>query len=123
VSPLLSRAKPLGPRHRSGIRRATTCPYRNLKTADRDNLAPCDIGNCCHTSWGVIKAMLLAPVNGGIPISQGLAVVEPAANLKNIIWQIATKLKAEGEGSRHRMIANWMTPSSCPPALPTSRTV
>jgi len=34
---LLSRAKPLGPRHRSGIRRATTCPYRNLKTADRDN--------------------------------------------------------------------------------------
>ncbi len=62
-----------------------------------------------HTSWGVIKAMLLALVNGGIPISQGLAVVEPAANLKNITWQIATKLKAEGEGSRHRMIANWMT--------------
>ena len=72
MSPLLSRAKQLGPRYRSGIRRATTCPYRNLKTADRDNLAPCDIGNCCHTSWGVIKAMLLAPVNGGIPISQGV---------------------------------------------------
>jgi hypothetical protein len=36
VSSLLSRARPLGPRHRSGIRRATTCPYRNLKTVDRD---------------------------------------------------------------------------------------
>jgi hypothetical protein len=44
---------------------------------------------------GVIKALLLAPANNSW-ISQDLAVIEPAANLKVLISEIASKLKAAG---------------------------
>ena len=46
---------------------------------------------------GVMKAMLLAPVNGGVPISQGLAVIEPASNLRAAIRQIAKRLNELGK--------------------------
>ena len=44
---------------------------------------------------GVVKGLMLAPVNGQL-ISQGIAVIEPGANLKALMRQIATMLKASG---------------------------
>ena len=44
---------------------------------------------------GVMKALLLAPANGGY-ISQDLAVIEPAANLRALIHDIALRLKDAG---------------------------
>lgn len=44
---------------------------------------------------GVVKGLMLAPVNGQL-ISQGVAVIEPGANLKALMRQIATMLKSEG---------------------------
>jgi hypothetical protein len=44
---------------------------------------------------GVVKGLMLAPVNGQM-ISQGIAVIEPGANLKALMGQIATMLKAGG---------------------------
>jgi hypothetical protein len=44
---------------------------------------------------GVVKAMMLAPANGQW-ISQGIAVIEPGVNLKALMQQIATMLKAQG---------------------------
>jgi hypothetical protein len=46
---------------------------------------------------GVVKDLLLAPVQGQV-ISQGVAVIEPGANLKALMKQIAGTLKA---GSRN----------------------
>ena len=45
---------------------------------------------------GVIKALLLAPGNKNQLIPQGLTVVEPASNLRDLIRQIASQLKAAG---------------------------
>jgi hypothetical protein len=44
---------------------------------------------------GVVKGLMLAPVNGQL-IPQGIAVIEPGANLKALMRQIATMLKSEG---------------------------
>lgn len=44
---------------------------------------------------GVVKGLMLVPVNGAL-ISQGVAIVEPAANLRALISQIATLLKNQG---------------------------
>jgi hypothetical protein len=44
---------------------------------------------------GVVKGLMLVPVNGQM-ISQGIAVIEPGQNLKALVRQIATELKAEG---------------------------
>lgn len=44
---------------------------------------------------GVVKGLMLAPANGQL-ISQGVAVIEPGANLKALMQQIATMLKAQG---------------------------
>jgi hypothetical protein len=45
---------------------------------------------------GVVKGLMLAPVNGQL-ISQGVAVIEPGANLKALMQQIATMLKSRGD--------------------------
>jgi hypothetical protein len=44
---------------------------------------------------GVVKGLMLVPVNGQL-ISQGIAVVEPGGNLRALMVQIATALKAGG---------------------------
>jgi hypothetical protein len=44
---------------------------------------------------GVVKGLILVPVNGQW-ISQGIAVIEPSANLKALLRQIATMLKKKG---------------------------
>jgi hypothetical protein len=44
---------------------------------------------------GIVKGLMLAPVNGQM-ISQGIAVIEPGANLKALMRQIAAVIKAGG---------------------------
>jgi hypothetical protein len=44
---------------------------------------------------GVVKGLMLVPANGQM-ISQGIAVVEPGDNLKALMGQIVTVLKASG---------------------------
>src|SRR5579862_1546145 len=44
---------------------------------------------------GVVKGLMLAPVNGQL-ISQGIAVIEPGANLRTLMQQISKTLKSEG---------------------------
>jgi hypothetical protein len=102
VSSLLSRAKPLGPRHRSGIRRATTCPYRNLKTADRDNLAPCDIGNCCHTSWGVENKLPRIRVNDRATIR----LIGETSDLTGHVESIAGGIEDRERSAGSNLLAN-----------------
>jgi hypothetical protein len=44
---------------------------------------------------GVVKGLMLAPANGQM-ISQGIAVIEPGENLKGLMREIATQLRAGG---------------------------
>jgi len=44
---------------------------------------------------GVVKGLMLVPVNGQM-ISQGVAIIEPGANLKVLMLQIAAMLKSNG---------------------------
>jgi hypothetical protein len=48
------------------------------------------------TIIGVIKALMLVPA-GDAKISQGVAVIEPAYNVKQMIQKAATILKNQGE--------------------------
>jgi len=48
---------------------------------------------------GVVKDLLLAPAGGQV-ISQGVAVIEPGANVKALMKQIAAALKAGGRNVR-----------------------
>jgi hypothetical protein len=46
---------------------------------------------------GVVKALLLAPVNNNRWISQDVALIEPGANLRALMHEIEMKLKEEGK--------------------------
>ncbi len=46
---------------------------------------------------GVVKGLMLVPIGGGQVISQGIAVIEPGANLKALVVHIAAVLKTSGD--------------------------